>query len=67
MNTEKTTDQRIFILRLVALINKIIVKNLNSLIASTVSVDTLTRKLMKRTILGSLLFIQFSTLHIGMI
>ncbi len=41
MNTEKTTDQRIFILRLVALINKIIVK---TLIASTVSVDTLTRK-----------------------
>ena len=32
-----------------------------TLIASTVSVDTLTRKLMKRTLLGSLLFIQFST------
>ena len=32
-----------------------------TLIASTVSVRTLTRKLMKRTFLGTLIFIQFST------
>ena len=42
MDTEKAANLKISILRLVALINKIIVK---TLIASTVSVDTLTRKL----------------------
>lgn len=37
------------------------VLNLKTLIASTVSVDTLTRKLIKRTFLGSLSSTQFST------